>query len=283
MKNKTIFVITIIKYIYFFHLIITAFCFEIQWTYSQCKNILNELDIICHEIIKMEDGIEYCQKWNYIDFESIDFLPKECYNKIYNLNIIIADTNPPMKKQLNIKLENNEKTRYLDLNQNAFLISENEIPELKRCLNDYAKYKENCILNEGDDKNKKCNNELRINSPICNKLIKQFESHFESFNNGDLPKFIIDLDFLNEKNDNTNLDDNTFYISNEEKQEDDNYVYFEDSNIEEKSYFNYSKRKKKNDDDSEELENYYKNSRKDCVEYGLKSLKEDIIVCTKYE
>lgn len=37
------------------------------------------------------------------------------------------------------------------------------------------------------------------------------------------------------------------------------------------------------DYDDNELENYYNNSKKDCVEYGLKSLEENIIVCTKYE
>jgi len=33
----------------------------------------------------------------------------------------------------------------------------------------------------------------------------------------------------------------------------------------------------------DELEQYYIKSRKDCVEYGLRSPDEDIIVCTKYE
>ena len=41
------------------------------------------------------------------------------------------------------------------------------------------------------------------------------------------------------------------------------------------------KKKQKSYDD--ELEQYYIKSRKDCVEYGLKSSNEDIIVCTKYE
>ena len=42
---------------------------------------------------------------------------------------------------------------------------------------------------------------------------------------------------------------------------------------------NNDKRKVKYDD---EIEQYYINSRKDCVEYGLKSPEEEIIVCTKY-
>ena len=44
---------------------------------------------------------------------------------------------------------------------------------------------------------------------------------------------------------------------------------------------NRDKKKTKSYDD--ELEQYYIKSRKDCVEYGLKSSEEEIIVCTKYE
>ena len=41
--------------------------------------------------------------------------------------------------------------------------------------------------------------------------------------------------------------------------------------------------KKENTSYDDELEQYYLKSRKDCVEYGLKSSDGDLIVCTKYE
>ena len=44
-----------------------------------------------------------------------------------------------------------------------------------------------------------------------------------------------------------------------------------------------NEKKKKTKPYDDELEQYYIKSRKDCVEYGLKSDEEDIIVCTKYE
>ena len=47
--------------------------------------------------------------------------------------------------------------------------------------------------------------------------------------------------------------------------------------------FDHHGDKKKNKSYDDELEQYYINSRKDCVEYGLKSPQEEIIVCTKYE
>ena len=48
-----------------------------------------------------------------------------------------------------------------------------------------------------------------------------------------------------------------------------------------KEYADNDKKENKIYDD--ELEQYYLKSRKDCVEYGLKSSDEDLIVCTKYE
>ncbi len=53
-----------------------------------------------------------------------------------------------------------------------------------------------------------------------------------------------------------------------------------------KKYFETEEKRNMNrieDYDDNELENYYNNSKKDCVEYGLKSLDENILVCTKYE
>ena len=48
-----------------------------------------------------------------------------------------------------------------------------------------------------------------------------------------------------------------------------------------KEYVDNDKKENKIYDD--ELEQYYLKSRKDCVEYGLKSSNKDLIVCTKYE
>ena len=55
-----------------------------------------------------------------------------------------------------------------------------------------------------------------------------------------------------------------------------NDSYFENiirNNLYDKNQTNYD----------DEIEQYYIKSRKDCVEYGLKSQKEEIIVCTRYE
>ena len=63
------------------------------------------------------------------------------------------------------------------------------------------------------------------------------------------------------------------------------YLYcefrFNDSNFENTIKNNFNVKTNLNYDD--EIEQYYIKSRKDCVEYGLKSPNEEIIVCTKYE
>ena len=56
-----------------------------------------------------------------------------------------------------------------------------------------------------------------------------------------------------------------------------------DSNTDKKNKEFVDNDKMKNEIYDDELEQYYLKSRKDCVEYGLKSLDEDLIVCTKYE
>ena len=56
-----------------------------------------------------------------------------------------------------------------------------------------------------------------------------------------------------------------------------------DNNVDKNKKASNKDDKKKNKSYDDELEQYYIKSRKDCVEYGLKSSDEDIIVCTKYE
>ena len=83
------------------------------------------------------------------------------------------------------------------------------------------------------------------------------------------------VDDSRDKNNNNKIKKN--FSDNKMKIKDKNNLNEKESDVE-KSYFNI-----KNKDEDNELENYYINSRKDCVEYGLKSLKEEYIVCLKYE
>lgn len=295
MLKKKFFFHRFSKYIIFSHLLVYAICFKNQWTYLQCKNYLNTLDIICINITKKKDGSEQCQKWNYKNTSSVNILPIECYNKKYNLNLVLYNTNPPVKKKLYINLKNIEKTMVIDIkNQNNYNFqNEDDYSTITKCLNDFTKYELNCILNKPveEKKIKKCNafKEKSIKSKLCINLIQNFETNVESyieenFSQLELKDIDIEID-INLKNFvKNNIEDNfknDFFI--EEEDNNINNIDFEEQKEEVKSYFNIANKKKYNDDNDNELENYYKKSRKDCVEYGLKSLKEDIIVCTKYE
>ena len=83
-----------------------------------------------------------------------------------------------------------------------------------------------------------------------NEIKKQYKNEGSKFKlKFDLGESDVDIDYNTDKN-------NKEYVDNDKKE---NKIY------------------------DDELEQYYLKSRKDCVEYGLKSSDEDLIVCTKYE
>ena len=85
---------------------------------------------------------------------------------------------------------------------------------------------------------------------IYDEIKKQFKNEGNKFKlKFDLEESDVDIDYNTDKN-------NKEYVDNDKKE---NKIY------------------------DDELEQYYLKSRKDCVEYGLKSSDEDLIVCTKYE
>ena len=114
------------------------------------------------------------------------------------------------------------------------------------------------------------------NSKFCNKINRTLDNKINSVNKDNNFIFYqnIELDFGSNN-----------YLSIEQNNKDSNNIQndsfdYENTKVDvNKSYFNNENNKNYDN----ELENYYINSRKDCIEYGLKSLKEDIIVCTEYE
>ena len=73
-----------------------------SWSYSECYDYLDNLDIICHKFYKNNSGIEICQKWEVKSESYINILPNNCFNKEYNLEVHINNSNPPLKKIINI-------------------------------------------------------------------------------------------------------------------------------------------------------------------------------------
>ena len=90
----------------------------------------------------------------------------------------------------------------------------------------------------------------KVYNIFYNEIKKQYKNEWSNFKlKFDLEESDVDVDCNTDKN-------NKEYVDNDKKE---NKIY------------------------DDELEQYYLKSRKDCVEYGLKSSDEDLIVCTKYE
>ena len=253
---------------------IILICPGTSWSYSQCYDYLDNLNIICHKYYKDKNGIEKCQIWEVKNKSYIKILPNNCFNKEYNLELYINNSNPYLKKKLILFLDFMENINFLD--KNVYLQKENKltnsnssniINNIKQCLSAYLKYeivcKENDIFYEKDEE--LCN-ELKIkkSNKFCMDLINRFGRNINS-------KIKKDEDIDNIE---INLgDDNNYYLIF--KEQNDNYDDKVDDNDE------INNENKKNDYDKElETEMYYNRSRKDCVEYGLK---ENYIFCTKYE
>ena len=76
------------------------------------------------------------------------------------------------------------------------------------------------------------------------------------------------------------MKDNVYHFYYEDEQNVSTVEFIEENIVNNNNNDNDNDKKKAKYDD--EIEQYYINSRKDCVEYGLKSPNEEIIVCTKY-
>ena len=121
--------------------------------------------------------------------------------------------------------------------------------------------------------------DLLINFDINNRILLSFDKAKEKM--PDIPDYCekeYNI-FYNEKKEEFKNERNMFKLKFDLGESGVDVDYNTDKNN--KEYVDNDKKKNKSYDD--ELEQYYLKSRKDCVEYGLKSSNKDLIVCTKYE
>ena len=121
--------------------------------------------------------------------------------------------------------------------------------------------------------------DLLINFDINNRILLSFDKAKEKM--PDIPDYCekeYNI-FYNEKKEEFKNERNMFKLKFDLGESGVDVDYNTDKNN--KEYVDNDKKKNKSYDD--ELEQYYLRSRKDCVEYGLKSSNKDLIVCTKYE
>ena len=192
---------------------------------------------------------------------------------IFNLEEILSNDPFEINKNDNLYelMKNNFKIKNIHIEPINYENSENKMEE---CFKYYSSF-DRIIYKEINKKSTNIIDEKNKNIPeFCKKIFKKL---YESINE------IEDTHFLEDEEESININ---FDIQNG----------VIDYNLDIKSFLldtnnelnELKKKKAKNtsnikDNYDDELEQYYKKSRKDCVEYGLKSLNEEYIVCTKYE
>ena len=258
------------------------FTSEVEWNYEKCSIYINNLDIICIKIKKDDNGVIYCDDWEINNISILFIISEECFNKVYNLDLLVENYNILEKINFNLYIDKEKIIKYKNEELKLF---KNKKEDIKQCLETINEYEKYCEFNIDEKKNEiiKCNKKIDV-SIFCYCLLPDLISFLE--NNVKMIKNIN-----NNKNNKSEIID--YYLNNIKIENIENImknIYeYKNNNNEEKSYFPKSNKYNENgyikkfDDYDNELENYYLKSKKDCIEYGLKSLKEDIIICTKYE
>ena len=286
----------ILRYILFLLYLYNIICSKDLWRYRKCREFLyNNLKFVCIKFRYnlIENGTTLiCDEWIANNLLSLTDIPDECHKKYY-LYFSIDYNNTQIK--ITIPVFINKK--FISILKNKHLYNSikknNEIDE---CFLILEKNIRVSYLN-------KTKKRYEI-SPFCSDIINKLGSNFNYMNKN----FTLDIEpkdleiyfryenfksnlnsrcqkknIIQKKNVDDGIDKNNNnkikknFSDNKMEIKDKNNLNEKESDVE-KSYFNI-----KNKDEDNELENYYINSRKDCVEYGLRSLKEDYIVCTKYE
>ena len=289
MKTQIVSVKETTKYTIFLIILIYVICPNDSWNYSKCLNYLNSFDITCNQIKKNDIGMDTCLVF---EFPKNINLPLECNNQKYNLNVYIKGSNPPIKRWLEI---------YINL-ENIFVTlkkCEKYYPlvnkKIQECFLNLMMFKKKCLSDKYFRNENECQKLEKNKSEFCkgmDDITKEFEDQLDSIKLGDIDFGDIELGDIELGDLEINNIKDSISLTNEY---DDNIVQNfidEKTDINANKYFNFQEKEaiksyfpvgNNNNEYQNELEEYYINSRKDCVEYGLKSLEENIIICTKYE
>lgn len=245
-----------------------------------CSEIINNLDIICTEFIIRGNKTGICEKWEARNFSAFVSIPNRCYDKKYNLDLYVKKKSNTSKK-LNLNF-------YLEPNNINYKISEGnnfkkEKKQIKKCAHFFNLYEKKCSIDEENKKKRKICDEWLANykiSKFCYYVIIDIINNFEN-------NIINIIKNITEGTKGLNIN-NTFnvYLENLKYENIENIIKIAfDKNKKQKKYFDEPRYHYEDEDyaDIDRLEIYFIKSRKDCVEYGLKSLNEDFIICTKYE
>ena len=286
MQTKLLFRVLFIKLTIFFNLYDYILC-RSKWSYIKCKDYLNSLDIICTKIIKNENGTDFCDKWKVNNIIDILSFPNECGNKEYNVQLLVNNSKK-LELILYVKKENLNNFPKKEVDK---ILKQKE--NVEKCLDILQQYEKSCQLTKNGKKNESECNDFENDEFIkfCSEIIfntnESINNIYEKSKSNNTTK-IKSKNFKQKNNFKKNFNNlfpeekeniNKKFIKNNEEIQIYNDIN-EQNRKSEKSYFEGESRNKDNFD---ELEKRFSEDGKDCVEYGLNPLEEDIIICTKYE
>ena len=261
-----------IQYIIFLNLLNTIICSK-RFNYNRCSKYLNDLCQYCSKYAIDENGFNNCIKLDN-NFHIFNNTSKDYHNLINNNSNDFVDLNESENYNNNINLmDENLNLNYYKLNKDT----------INQCMNFYQQFEKKCNYEKKNyNKEKICYNWLRKQrvSNFCYYAIFEIINNFESEALNLLKKNGLNIKDLSMK------DIIYYYLNNLRKENIEKIIKYmkEDEEGKNNNLFEDTIYQGENDDEDDDDNNLIlQYLKKDCIEYGLKSSNENLIVCTKYE
>ena len=222
----------------------------IKWSYTDCNIFINDLDIICTNYSEDLNGENLCQDWTLYNQSNIIYLPEECANKTYTIDEPKKNFINPIQKIFNITISNNY------IIPKKYRSNANKFNNVNNCMKVYSEIIKECSLQEDIESCKGVKKKLNISNFCISTILRAidaFQIKVESLINQSEAKLFQEVNMIMPKE------------VSKEKKEVKIFQNLEPPNEKKLHIFTENE------------------SKKDCVEYGLKSLNEEILVCLKYE
>jgi len=246
--NKILF--TYVFYVFIIRKIFSVKQKTIKLSYMDCNYFINDLDIICTNFSENLNGTNICQDWSIYNQSNIIYLPEECANNTYTIEEPENNFINPIQKNFNITITNNF------IIPKKYKSNPNKYININNCMKVFTTFVDGCSLEEDYENCKKVKKKLNITDFCVNtilEIIEVFQNKVESYLNQNEKKVFQKVRMIMPKK------------KSKEKKEVKIFQNLEPLNEKKLNIFG----------DNE--------IKKDCVEYGLKSINEEILVCLKYE
>ena len=248
--SNTLFIYTF--YVFIIRKTFSAKQKKLKWSYTDCRIFINDLDIICtnNNFSKDLNGTNICKDWTINNQSNIIYLPEECANKIYTIEDPINNFINPIQKNFKISITNNY------IIPKKYASNANKYKNINNCMKVCTTFVKKCTLEEDYENCKKVKKKLNLTDFCINTIletIEVFQNRVESLINQSETNFFQEASMIMPK------------TLSKEKKEVRLFQNLESLNDKKLNIFGENEPKK------------------DCVEYGLKSINEEILVCLKYE